>query len=160
MGNTKDMKLSRLINAPLHEVWQAWVEPGKVKLWWGPTGFTCPRADMDVREGGRSLVCMRAPKEFGGMDMFNTWTYTKVVPNERLEFVNRFSDKDGNPLDPAVLGLPEGIPKEVPHVVTFAEKDGGTEVTIVEEGYTSDQAVETSRQGMQQVFDKMEALFA
>ncbi len=40
---------------------------------WNPEGFTCSVARMDVREGGTSLVRMRAPKEFGGQDMFSTW---------------------------------------------------------------------------------------
>lgn len=58
------------------------------------TSFTSPLAKMDFREGGVSLVCMRAPKEFGGFDMYNTWTYTKIVPHERIEFTLNFSDKD------------------------------------------------------------------
>ena len=154
-----NMELTRVINAPVEKVWKAWTDGEMVKKWWGPAGFTCPVAKMDVKEGGTSLVCMRAPKEFGGMDIYNTWTYATVVPNERLEYILRFSDKDGNPLDPAQMGL-QGVPKEVPHTVTFVEKDGKTTVKIVEEGYTGDQVVEQSRQGMDQCFDKMEAIFA
>ena len=63
--------------------------------WWGPEGFTCPVAKMDFREGGTSLVCMRAPKEFGGQDMYNTWSYRKIVPLERIEYILNFTDKDG-----------------------------------------------------------------
>jgi hypothetical protein len=87
--------------------------------WWGPAGFTSPVAEMDVRQGGQSLVCMRAPAEFGGGDSFHTWTYATVVPNERLEFVQTFTDGKRNPVEPADLGLPAGIPRDVPHVVTF-----------------------------------------
>jgi uncharacterized protein YndB with AHSA1/START domain len=99
---------------------------------------------------------MRAPKEFGGFDMYNTWTYKKIVPHERLEFVLNFVDKDGNKLDPAKIGLPPGIPQDVPHVITLKTVgDKKTEMTIVESGYTTDQAVETSKAGMEECLDKM-----
>lgn len=155
----KEMKLTRTINAPLKEVWNAWTESESVKKWWGPAGFTCPVAKMDVKEGGVSLVCMQAPEAAGGIKIYNTWTFTKVVEGERLEYTLQFTDEDGKALDPAQMGL-EGVPKEVPHVVTFEEKDGKTEVTIVEKGYITDEAAETSKQGMVQCFDKLEAMFA
>jgi uncharacterized protein YndB with AHSA1/START domain len=76
-------------------VWRAWSESKKMMRWWGPTGFTCPVARMDVREGGTSLVCMRSPD---GHDIYNTWTYERVAPMRELEFIQRFADSDGNTL--------------------------------------------------------------
>ena len=68
--------VTRVFDAPVSEVWKAWSDSAYVMQWWGPTGFTCPLAEMDFREGGTLLVCMRAPQEFGGQDMYSTWTYT------------------------------------------------------------------------------------
>jgi uncharacterized protein YndB with AHSA1/START domain len=116
---------------------------------------------MDFRVGGVSLVCMRAPAEYGGQDMYHTWTYTRIDPHERIEFVSNFADKDGTPLDPAAAGVPPGVPYDVPHVVTFkARGDGRTELTVTEHGYTSEQARELSKMGMEQCLDKMAAIFA
>jgi uncharacterized protein YndB with AHSA1/START domain len=155
---TKTMTMTRSFDAPVAEVWKHWSDSEKVMKWWGPTGFTSPLAKMDFREGGVSLVCMRAPKEFGGLDMYNTWTYKKIVPHERIEFTLNFCDKDGNKLDPSKMGLPPGIPGDVPHVITFkALADQKTEMTVIETGYTTDQAVETSRAGLEQCLDKMAA---
>ena len=156
---THDMVLTRVFDAPLDAVWRAWTESDRVKQWWGPHGFTAPTAEMDVREGGTSLVCMRAPAEFGGQDLYNTWTYTAVQPGKRLEFVNAFTDENGTPLDPGDLGLPSSIPPRVPHVVTFtALEPARTELTVRESGYTSPDIVEVSRSGMDQCLDKMAAL--
>jgi len=153
--------VTRLFDAPVSEVWKAWSDPAYVRQWWGPTGFTCPLAEMDFREGGTSLVCMRAPREFGGQDMYNTWTYTKIVPNERIEFVHHFTDKAGTKLDPSSIGIPPGVPKEVRHVITLkaAGKDK-TELTVTEFGYTSEQARDISEAGLEQCLDKMAAIFA
>ena len=156
----KDMVITRVFDAPVEQVWKAWSESEQVMRWWGPTGFTCPLAKMNFQEGGISLVCMRAPKEFGGMDMFNTWTYTKIVPMQRIEFILHFSDKDGNKLDPDKIGIPPGVPKEVPHVILFKSLGTNkTEMTVTEFGYASEEAVNMSRSGLEQCLDKMAASF-
>jgi len=159
-ATTHDMVLTRAFDAPVEAVWQAWTEPDLVRRWWGPTGFTAPVAEMDVRKGGTSLVSMRAPAEFGGQDIFNTWTYSTVIPIERLEYVLTFTDADRNPVEPAELGLPPGIPREAPHVVTFtALDDGRTTITVRESGYPSPALAALSRGGMEQCLDKMAAIF-
>jgi len=57
--------------------------------------------------------------------------------------------------------LPEGIPDGVPHVITFtAGANDSTELTVTERGYTSDQALEASKAGLEQCLDKMEELLA
>jgi len=152
----RDVVVTRVFDAPVEQVWKAWVDPKLVMQWWGPTGFTCPLAEMDFREGGVSLVCMRAPKEFGGQDMYNTWTYKKIVPLQRIEYILHFTDKDGKAFDPAEMGLPAGIPKEVRNVNTFKGLGNGkTEMTVTEYGYTSDQAHDLSKAGLEQCLDKL-----
>lgn len=153
--------VKRVFTAPIKEVWNAWIEPEKVKQWWGPTGFTCTLAEMDFREGGTSLVCMRAPVEFGGQDFYNTWTYQNIVPFERFEYILRFTDKDGNAHEPAEMGIPSGVPKEVLNVNQFRDLGNGkTEITVTEYGYATDEAAEQSRLGLEQCLDKMESIFA
>jgi uncharacterized protein YndB with AHSA1/START domain len=153
-----DMSITRIFDAPVEQVWKAWSESEAVKQWWGPTGFTAPVANMDFREGGTSLVCMRAPKEFGGQDMYNTWTYTTIIPMERIEFIHRFSDQNGNVIDHVAMGLPADIPRDVRHVLTFKALDGNrTEFAVTEYGYASEQTVELSRGGMAQCLDKLAA---
>jgi uncharacterized protein YndB with AHSA1/START domain len=126
--------------------------------WWGPTGFTSPVARIDFREGGTSLVCMRSLES---QDLYNTWTYRKIVPLQRIEFIQNFSDEDGKTVDPVEVGLPPDVPREVPHVVTFeARGDNKTEMTVTEYGYTSDQMVDLSRAGLEQCLDKMAAILA
>ena len=107
--------------------------------------------------GGASLVCMRAPAEYGGQDMYHTWTYTRIDPHERIEFVSNFANEDRTHLDSAAMDMPEGVP----HVILFeAAGDNGTEMTVTEHGYTTEQARDLSRAGMEQCLEKMAAMFA
>lgn len=157
----RDLVVTRVFDAPVELVWKAWSDPAYVTQWWGPAGFTCPLARMDFREGGTSLVCMRAPKEFGGQDMYNTWTYQKIVPLQRFEYILHFTDKDGKAFDPTEMGMPAGIPKDVRNVNTFKDLGNGrTEITSTEYGYTTDEVVEISKAGLEQCLDKMAAIFA
>ncbi len=155
-----NMVVTHVFDAPVEQVWHVWSDSGHVKRWWGPTGFTAPVANMDFREGGTSLVCMRAPQEFGGQDMYHTWAYEKIVPMQRIEFVQSFVDKDGNKVEPATMGLPPGIPVDVPHAITFKTVGDKTEMTVTEYGYPSAEIAELSRGGMEQCLDKMAASFA
>lgn len=147
--------VTRVFDAPVERVWQAWSEPEMVKKWWGPTGFTVPVIEMDFREGDTSLVSMQAPEEIGGFVLYNTWEYTKIVPNERLEFILRFTDRDRRVLNPQDIGIPDGVPREVPHVITFKDVGGKTEMSYAEYGYTTNEALETSKVGLEQVLDKL-----
>src|SRR6476469_7360354 len=100
---------------PPSPAWRAWSDPDYVTQWWGPAGFTSPSAQMDFRIGGTSLVCMRAPAEFGGQDMYNTWTYLRIEPMNLIEFDFRFTDATGRSIPP-----PPGVPADVVrHLVTF-----------------------------------------
>ena len=157
---TTPFVISRVFDAPRARVWKAWTDVDQVKQWWGPIGFSCPFADVDLRVGGRTLVAMRAPAEFGGGDMYSTWTYIEVIPHTRVGYVFNFADPQGKRLVPADLGMGPGIPDDGEHQVTFDDLgDGRTEMTIVEHGYTTEDARDMSQAGLEQCVDKMEAIF-
>ena len=158
---TGSVVVTREIDAPPDAVWQAWRSPDRIRQWWGPAGFTCPRADVDVRVGGTTLVTMQAPPEYGGFLMHNRWTYTALREPTRMEFVSEFADDEGQPIEPAAAGIPPGVPAQVPHVVDLEPlPDGRTRVTITETGYTSEEARAQSQMGQEQVMEKLQALFA
>jgi uncharacterized protein YndB with AHSA1/START domain len=158
---TGEVVVTRDIDASPHEAWRAWSDPDLIRQWWGPTGFTCPRADVDFRVGGTTVVAMQAPAEYGGFLMHNRWTYGVISEPTRLEFVSEFADADGRSIPPAEAGIPPGVPAQVPHVVDLEPlPDGRTRVTVTETGYTDEQARAQSHAGQEQVMDKMQALFA
>ncbi len=152
--DTLTMVITRTFEVPLSQLWNAWSDTALIKQWWGPKGFTAPVADIDFHEEGVSLLCMRSPQ---GQEIYNTWTYQQIVPMERIAFIQHFTDKEGHPLDPDQIGLPPGIPKQVPHVITFKSLGKSkTELTITEYGYTASSVVALSEAGMQECLDKME----
>src|SRR5262245_18935938 len=153
---TLEVAARRTYPVPVEAVWAAWTAPELVRRWWGPEGFSCPLARMDVRAGGVSLLAMQAPPQYCGGQTYNTWSYSVVEPRARLEYVVRFADQTGTTISPADAGIPPGVPDAVPHVVTFTRTDdGGTELRIIESGYTTPQARDMSQIGLDQCLDKL-----
>lgn len=160
----RDLVLARVFDAPVEQVWRAWTDPQLVMQWWGPEGFTSPSAKMDFREGGTSLVCMSSP-QFG--DQYSTWQYGKIVPRKRIEFIHNLADKNGNKIDPTLIGMPADFPHDLRMLVTFKDLGNGkTELTVTEHDWPIGiihmgmELMELSRMGMEQCLDKMAAIFA
>jgi uncharacterized protein YndB with AHSA1/START domain len=133
----RNLVVTRVFDAPLEQIWKAWSDSEQVRRWWGPAGFTCPVAKMDFREGGTSLVCMRAPKSLVARTRTAIWWTLRS------------------------RGCRRKMPKEVRNEVTFREvgKDE-TEVTVTENDWTVGRLMEMSKMGLEQCLDKMAALFS
>src|SRR6185503_10712039 len=115
---TRDLIVTRIFNAPVKLVWKAWTDSEYVMRWWGPDYFTSPSAAIDFREGGTSIVCMRAPQEFGGQDMYSRRIHQNIVSIERIEFIQNFSDKDGNLIDPLTIAMHREFPPDIITIVS------------------------------------------
>ena len=155
----KQIEVTKIFNAPLEMVWQVWVDPELIKRWWGPKNFISPLAVIDFREGGRSLVSMKAPKEMGGMEWYSVWEYTRINPFSSIEFIQSLSDKDGNKTDPRKVGMPADFPLEIKTVVTFKTlAENRTEMSVVE--YADFASMSNFAQiGLEQSLVKMETIF-
>lgn len=158
-GMKQDIVIKRIVDAPLEMVWQAWTDPEQVARWWGPKDYVSPGCKIDLREGGKFLFCMRAPREQGGQDSYTAGVYHKIVPMALLEFTQSLADKDGNLLDPAQIGLPSDFPQEIRIVVAFRAKRDMTELTITEYAWPVGQMMVYSLAGMHQSIDKLAEIF-
>ena len=159
MTQKRDLVVTRQFNAPLSLLWKAWTDSDLLMQWWGPAHFTCPSAKLDFREGGISIICMRAPKEFGGQDMYSTWRYTKIVRLQSIEFIQNLSDKDGNNVDPVALGMPPDVPRDQRNLVTFKSIAAGkSELTVTQFDWIVGQMIVLADAGWTQSLEKLAAV--
>jgi uncharacterized protein YndB with AHSA1/START domain len=129
----KQLKVSRVFEASVEDVWKLWTEPEYIMQWWGPEKFTCPLAKIDFKEGGTSLVSMKAPTSFGGQTHYNTWKYTKIIHHQRIEFIMNLADEKGNKQNPVAVGMPPDFPEDIRAEVIFQSIDENkTEMTVIE----------------------------
>ena len=132
--------------------------PTDLRAWWGPTGFTCPRAEADIRPGGRIFVTMRAPAEWGGVELSQQVGHHRGRAAAAAEL--RHADSRMPPArrsPPAEAGIPaDGVPERGEHeVLLTALEDGRTRLEMVEHGYTTEEARDMSQGGLEQCLDKM-----
>ena len=73
------------INAPVEKVWQYWTQPEHITKWNSASDdWHTPRAENDVREGGKFQIRMEAKDGSMGFDFFGV--YDKVKRNEYIEY--------------------------------------------------------------------------
>lgn len=89
----RELKFSRVFNAPRSLVWKVWTEPQHIAQWWGPNGFTNTIHKMEVKVGGSWDFIMHGPD---GTDYPNKIVFTEIVKPELL----RFDHGSDNPDDP------------------------------------------------------------
>lgn len=79
----REIRLSRLLNAPIQLVWEVWTDPDHIKKWWGPNGFTNTITKMDIRPEGEWDLVMHGPD---GTDYKNKSIFKEVVKHKKLVY--------------------------------------------------------------------------
>lgn len=82
-NKSNELQISRLFDAPLQAVWDAWTDPEQVARWWGPRGFTLTTHSKDLRPGGTWNYTMHGPD---GTDYPNITYYHEVREREALVY--------------------------------------------------------------------------
>jgi len=142
--------VERTFEASVDLIWQMWTDPTHFKNWYGPKGFIIPVADMDLRVGGRRLICMASPD--GSMKMWTVGEYKEIVPNERLVYTESPSDENGNMVSPSAMGMPEGYPAVTEVIVELEDFGGRTKMTMTHAGVPASSG---AGGGWEQAFDKL-----
>ncbi|HTH56647.1 MAG TPA: SRPBCC family protein [Cyclobacteriaceae bacterium] len=90
----RELKFSRVFNAPRNLVWKAWTEPKHIAQWWGPNGFTNTIHEMEVKVGGVWDFIMHGPD---GTNYSNKIVFTEVIKPELLKY-DHGSDDPNDPV--------------------------------------------------------------
>ena len=80
---SNELQLTRIYNAKVNQVWNAWVDPNQVGQWWGPRGFTISTVRKEVRKGGDWLYTMHGPD---GVEYPNHTKFLEVEQYQSLVY--------------------------------------------------------------------------
>ncbi|MGA2513155.1 MAG: SRPBCC domain-containing protein [Candidatus Limnocylindrales bacterium] len=119
-------------------------------------------AAVNLRPGGVFHYSMRSPD---GAAMWGRFVYREIAPQERIVFVNAFSDETGGATRNPWMAT---WPLEVLNTLTLAERDGKTTLTLrggpinatEEECRTFDEGLAGMRQGFAGSLDRLDAYLA
>jgi len=85
-----ELYLTRIYDAPVKMVWEAWTDPEQAAQWWGPRGFTITTHSKSLKPGGIWHYTMHGPD---GTDYPNKTKYHEVVPLSRLVYDHGGNDE-------------------------------------------------------------------
>jgi uncharacterized protein YndB with AHSA1/START domain len=86
----KSITVQTLVNAPVEKTWRYFTEPDHITKWaFASDDWHAPRAENDLRKGGRFLTAMAAKDGSAAFDF--TGVYDHVVPHKEI----RYTIEDG-----------------------------------------------------------------
>jgi uncharacterized protein YndB with AHSA1/START domain len=62
----RTIEVTRIVDAPIDLVFQAFIDPTHLSRWWGPEGFSVRDVVSDPRPGGAFALVMEGPDGIGG----------------------------------------------------------------------------------------------
>jgi len=111
----RELRLTRLLNAPREKVFQVWTDERHLKQWWGPHRFTNPVCKVDARPDGAIHIDMCGPD---GTIYPMAGSYQEIVEPELLIFTSIPLDRNGKPLFQVLI------------TVNLSELNDKTELTV------------------------------
>lgn len=128
----RTLYLERTLEVPPERVFAACVEAEKLADWWGPAGFTSPRLQLDVREGGLYRITMKPPE---GEAFHLRGEYLEVDAPRRLVFTFVWEEPDPDDQETVVT-------------LTFEPVGGGSTRLVLQQGpFRTDARYELHRAG-------------
>jgi uncharacterized protein YndB with AHSA1/START domain len=113
--NGQELTLTRVLHAPRELVWKVWTDPKHLAQWWGPSGFTNPLCQVDLKINGQLRIDMRGPD---GVTYPMDGYFKEITPPERLVFTSLALD---DRLQPIFENL---------NTITFMEEGKNTKLTL------------------------------
>lgn len=81
--DNKSLQISRVLDAPVALVWEAWSKPEHIAQWWGPTGFTNTIEIMDFQVNGEWRFMMHGPD---GKNYPNRSFFKEIIEFKKIVF--------------------------------------------------------------------------
>ncbi|MCJ0741132.1 SRPBCC family protein [Pedobacter montanisoli] len=125
--NKKEVFIEETFNASPERVFSAWTNPEKLIQWYAPDGCSIHFKKIEVKTGGQFHSCISNP-QFG--DCWCIGEYKEVAPYTKLVFTLVNADENGEPIDPATIGMDPNWPGATLVTVTFTEENGKTKLQL------------------------------
>jgi uncharacterized protein YndB with AHSA1/START domain len=137
------LRIVRRVRAGRPDAFDAWVNPERLRTWFGPVGTTVVGVDGELDVGKQYKLSIRNPD--GRVDEL-VWSFREIVPPERLVFGWSVGSA------PAAAG-PETL-------VTITFRDGGsfTEIELEHTGVQAEPALRMFAAGWEGCFAGLERL--
>jgi len=136
MMRDDELCVSKWIRAKREAVFAAFTEPELLRKWFCPRDLQVISAEADVRVGGAFRIRMNKGSEVHTV----CGNYREVIPGQRLVFSHQWQELDA-------------VTTRV--TVEFSDCDGGTLVSITQEGFDTRQSKQSHETGWLSVLENL-----
>jgi len=145
MSDTKttsdtELRVERLIAAPVEQVFSYWTDPNLLVKWWGPEGCDIPTSKFDLRSGGHWTTTMSWPS---GNKATVSGVYRKIDPPRGLEFTWAWDDQNGQRGHETIV------------TITCDPAPGGTRLVLFQREFLTRERRDQHGAGWSSSFNKM-----
>jgi uncharacterized protein YndB with AHSA1/START domain len=138
-AGTRTVCIRRSFPIQRDRLYQLWTDPIHLAQWWGPTGWTVTRCEIDAQAGGRwntwLLTSGGEARSIGGR-------YLEIAPPEKLVFTWELKDAEADALLISVVS------------VLFFERGSETEIVLEHHELLTGQAIDMDV-GWSMTFDSL-----
>lgn len=136
------LKLQRVFDAPIEQVFLAWTQAEVIASWFGPEGFKVQSADIDLRIGGKYSIVI---KPSDGPEIHHYGRYVEINSPNRLVFTWVLENQ-------ACEGS-ENLSAETLVTIELKPLDGSTQLTLLHERLPNKQAYDGHKYGWNSSFN-------
>ncbi|MFV2110540.1 SRPBCC family protein [Micromonospora sp. LOL_015] len=116
----REIVISRVIDAPLELVFEAFTEVRHLSRWWGPEGFSTTTRSFEFRVGGEWDFVMHGPD---GTNYSEWITWTEIVPPQRIALLHGESRDDPNAFESTLGFAPDGAATRIVMRTAFPTRE-------------------------------------
>lgn len=130
------VQVKRLLPSSPEDVFDAWLDPNRLKEWLCPGSAIVPLAEIDARIGGRFRIVMRDE----GVDYTHVGEYREIARPRRLVF---------SWASPATKGQNTLV------TIEFRARGESTELTLTHERLPDKDTADKHKRGWQSIMEKL-----
>jgi uncharacterized protein YndB with AHSA1/START domain len=134
------LHLERVLPVRAVDAFDACIESDRLAQWWGPAGFTAPRVDLEVREGGHFRIEMQPPD---GAAFHLRGEFLEVDPPRRLVYTFEWEEPDSDDRTTVVS-------------LSFLDHGAGTRLVVDQGSFASEARLSLHEAGWTDTLDRLE----
>lgn len=119
--------IEETFNASIERVFNAWTDPEKLLQWYAPEGCKIHFKKIKIETGEQFHSCISHPQHG---ECWCIGEYKEIVPNSRIVFTMCNADEEGNPINPATIGMDPDWPGQTIVTVTLTSENGKTKLQL------------------------------
>jgi uncharacterized protein YndB with AHSA1/START domain len=79
----REMRITKILKAPIDLMWEVWTNPEHIVNWWGPKSFTTTIHQMNLEVGGGWLLTLHGED---GTNFPNRSIFKEIIPFKKIVY--------------------------------------------------------------------------